>query len=172
MKLTKKSLALITAGVIGLGAVTAPLVADGPRNCGGKHGGYAMMGGHGFGKDTDRMIGKMARKLDMTDEQRDQAFAIADKYRPQVREAKFAMRENMQSLHELDPAATDYTQKTESLADQQGDLIADTIKLRTAMQAELEQILTAEQKEKFEKFKRKHQRRHHDHDNDEAEQQS
>ncbi len=169
MTLTKKSLAIITAGVIGLGAITAPLLADSSRHCGGKNGGYSMMSGHGFGKDTDKMIGKMARKLDMTEEQRDQAFAIADKYRPQVREAKFAMRENMKTLHQLSTDSVDYTEQTQTLADQQGDLIADMIKLRTAMQADIEQILTAEQKTKFEKFKNKRHRRHHDNDN-EAEQ--
>ena len=162
MKFTKKSLALITTGIIGLGVITVPLLADGQRHCGGKQGSYSMMGGHGFGKDADRMIGKIAHKLDMTEEQRDQAFAIADKYRPEVREAKFSMRENMKNLHQLNSAAAGYAEKTETLADQQGDLIANMIKLRTAMRAELEQILTVEQKAKFEKFKRKHQRRHHD----------
>ena len=172
MKLTKKSTALILAGVIGIGVLSTPLIADQKGHCGDRHGGkYSMMSEHGFsGKNPERMLNKMVKKLDLTDEQRDQAFAKLDEYRPQLRESRFAMKDNFKSLHGLDSSAENYQQAADELADQQGDLVAEMIKLKLAMKADFEQLLTEEQKEQFAQMKAKHRHhRNHGHD-DEAEQ--
>ena len=58
MKLTKKSIALITAGTLSLGAISLSLMADGGKSCGERGHGYKsfVMGGHGFmGKNPDRL---------------------------------------------------------------------------------------------------------------------
>ena len=169
MKLTKKTIALTTAGIISLGVITAPLVADGRSSCGGKHGsGFSMMGGHHMGKDADHLIGKIAHKLDMTQEQRDLAFETVDEYRPKFRELKIALKDNMKSLHELQSSSPDFTEKTTNIADQQGDLVAQMIKLKITMHAGIEQILTDEQKAKFEKFKNRRSRHHDEREDNEA----
>ena len=168
MKLTKKSTALLIAGIIGLGAISAPIIADENRHCGDRHGGkFSMMSEHGFaGKDPERMLNKMVRKLDLTNEQRDQAFAKLDEYQPKLRDSKFAIMDSFKTLHQLEAGNEDYQAKSTELADQQGDLIAEMIKLRLAMHADFEEILTEEQKVKFNEFKQKrgHHRKHHQDD--------
>ena len=158
MKLTKTSTAVILAGSIGLIALTAPLFADGGKNCQQRYGQshYGLMGHHGpMSKNPEKMIEKMSRKLDLTDEQRDQAFAKLDEFTPQIREARQAIRDGMKRLHEMDSEADNFESNLENIANQQGKLVADMIKLRTAMHLEFEQLLNDDQKAKFEEMKQK-----------------
>ena len=161
MKLTKTSTALIIAGSIGVAALTAPLFADGGKHCDKRQGHYSMMGGHGhMGKNPERMIEKMSRKLDLTDEQRDQAFAKLDEFRPQMRQARQALSDGMKRLHEIDADADNFNSNLDEIAEEQGKLVADMIKLRTTMQLEFEQLLNDEQKAELEQMKEKRSKRH------------
>ena len=168
MKLTKTSISMIIAGTIGLAALTAPLFADEGRSCGKRHHGqghYSMMGGHGpMSKNPEKMIKMMSHKLDLSDEQREQAFTKLDEVRPQIRQARRDIRQGMKRLHELDSSAENFTQTLNNLANEQGKLVADMIKLRTTMHFEIEQILTEEQKTKLNELKQKRGKHNHDED--------
>ena len=164
MKLTKTSTALIIAGSIGVAALTAPLFADGGKNCDKRHHGkghYSMMGGHGhMGKNPEKMIEKMSRKLDLTEEQRDQALAKLDEFKPQMSQAHQALRDGMKRIHEIDADADNFPSNLDALADEQGKLVADMIKLRTTMHVEFEQLLNEEQKAELKEMREKRAKRH------------
>ena len=169
MKLTKTTTAMIIAGTIGIAALTAPLFADNGKNCEDRQsnkGHFSMMGGHGkMNKNPERMIEMMSRKLDLSDEQREQALAKLDELKPQLRQAKTAMHDGMKRLHAIDSEAENFTANLDDIANEQGKLVADMIKLRTTMFVEFEEILTEEQKTKLNKIKQK-RGRHHNRDDD------
>ena len=175
MKLTKTTTAMLIAGTIGVTALTAPLWADGGKNCESRHHGkghFSMMGGHGkMNKNPERMIEKMSRKLDLSDEQREQALAKLDELKPQLKEAQTAMRDGMKRLHDMDSNTANFTSNLDEIANEQGKLVADMIKLRTTMFVEFEEILTEEQKVKLNEFRKK-RGRHHKQGDDSEENQS
>ena len=162
MKLTKTSIAIIFAGSLGIIALTAPIFADGNKNCQQGQSYMGMMNNHGpKNKNPEKMIERMSHKLDLSDQQREQAFTKLDEFKPQMKQAHLAIREGMQRIHEIDSDADNFTSNLDELATEQGKRVADMIKLRKTMHVEFEQILTDEQKEKFEKLKQKRGGRHH-----------
>ena len=106
----------------------------------------------------------MADKLDLTEDQHNQALNTMEEFRPQLIETRTAIKENMKKLHNLDSSTADYAAQSSELADQQGVLIAEMIKLGTGFNLALEEILNDEQKAKYQEFKQKRHYRwkHHD----------
>ena len=159
MKLSKTSNAIILASSIGLITHTAPLFADSEDSCqqrGYGKGHFTMMGQHGPGnKNPEKMIEKISRKLDLSDEQREQAYAKLNEITPRIKEKRQAIHEGMKRLHEIDPDADDFESSLQTIANEQGQLVADMILLQASMHIELEQLLTDEQKAQFDKMKQK-----------------
>ena len=162
MKLNKTSAAIILASSIGVAGLTAPLFADSGKSCQRQQGKghYSLMSQPGLmNKNPEKMIEMMSHKLDLSEEQRDQAFATLEEYSPQFLEKRQAIHEGMTRLHEIDTEAENYESSLQTIASEQGKLLADMIVLRTNMRIELEQLLTDEQKAKFDKIKQKRSKR-------------
>ena len=142
---------LIIASALLIGTISAGGVAFGE---GRHHGGHGL----GFGPGPER-IERMAERLDLSDEQRDAIRAIVDKARPSFREYGDNLRDNREKLREL--AQTENADQTaiRTLADAQGDTMADMIVLRTDVMREVRAVLTPEQREEL-KNRRSHHGRH------------
>jgi len=113
-------------------------------------GGVAMAmpeGGHPPASQQMRME-KMAEVLGLTAAQKAQMKAIHAASREVMKPLRQAMKENRQAMHNLDTQAADYQQKADLLAEQQGVLMVKKLKLRAADRAQMDRILTPEQREK------------------------
>ncbi len=153
MRLNKTTAVIIIAGSIGIAALTSPLFAHSGKFY--KHrqhgqGHLSMMSEHGsMMNNPEKMIKMMSHELDLSDEQRNQATAKLDEYRPRMKQAHQALREGMKLLHEIDSGADNFESNLTDLADEQGRRVAEMIKLHTKMHVEFEQLLTTEQKVKL-----------------------
>jgi len=127
---------------------------EGPR---GRHG---MMGD--FGGSIERMVEHLSRaaeKLDLSDEQLDQIFAVADASRGELRDLMMQMHDNKKALRETARLEQYDAAAIAELAATQGDLTARMIVLRTRMRAEIMAIFSPEQRSKMEELK-EHRRGH------------
>jgi len=107
---------------------------------------------------------RMADKLDMNDEQRQQLKQIHRQARPQMLELKDAMQDNREALRKLDPKSSQFSTQVAELAKQQGELVTQKIIQRNQMRASVFAILTAEQREAAKKMKRNHSGKRGKHD--------
>ncbi len=153
-----KSLLVVMAitGAVGAGVAYA-FPTGGPHGC---RGGHAMSfeGHRGYG-DSDRMIERMASSLDLSKEQRDAMYAIADKARPQTRELRDRLIETRKQLRALMAQGTPKESEVRKLADAQGKDIADMIVLRTKVRMEINGVLTDAQRQQLEQWRGQRGRR-------------
>jgi Spy/CpxP family protein refolding chaperone len=91
---------------------------------------------------------RMAERLGLSHDQRQALDAIDDKYRPQLRSLREQMWDNGKALH----AARAEDAKLRTLADAEGKALADMIVLRKQMRAEIDKVLTDEQRERLHRF--------------------
>ena len=113
----------------------------------------AFTGEHG-GKH--QRFERMADKLDLNDEQRQQCKQIHRQARPQMLELKDAMQDNREALHKLNPESPQFAKQVAELARQQGELVTQKIIQHSQVQASLFAILTPEQREMAKNMKRHH----------------
>ena len=143
-KLTKSLLATtLVVSSVGLVTVVAAMpFADGP-GCGraGHHMAHSKHDG-GRGPNLERL----ASRLDMTEQQRAEIKAILDDSRQQMVKLREQMRENRGQLRELVGQAGFDEAAVRSIADNQGDLKAETIVLRARQRHEMRAVLTDEQR--------------------------
>jgi len=99
---------------------------------------------------------RIADKLDMNDEQRQQLKQIHRQARPQMLELKDAMQDNREALRKLDPKSAQFDAQVAELAKQQGELLTQKIIQRHHLRAKVFAILTPEQREMAKKMKRNH----------------
>lgn len=102
---------------------------------------------------------RMAERLQLSEVQLSQIRAIVDEARPGLRAYRDQLRDNRQQLRELDETDSADDNALRTLADEQGDLIADMIVARSQMQRAIRAVLTPEQQAQAEQFKTK--RRHY-----------
>lgn len=165
MKLSKKSIAYTLAGAMGLTALAAQSFGHGEKSC--QHGysgtGHTtMMSPHGpMSKNPEKMIEMMSHKLGLSDEQRDLAFAKLDEFTPKIRQYRQEIKQGMKRLHEIDVNADDFESELQTLADEQGQRMADMLVLGATLYTELAQLLTDEQKSELEKMRQKRGKRWH-----------
>jgi Spy/CpxP family protein refolding chaperone len=146
---------LIAAAVTGTmtaGIAIADSQSDAP-SCG--RGQHAMGSGRHHG-DHESRIERMADVLGLTKDQRDAVRAIVDKSRPQQRALRDTLRENRKQLHAQMQQGTPSASEMRKVADAQGRAIADMIVLRTKTQADINAILTQEQREQFLEMRKSH----------------
>jgi Spy/CpxP family protein refolding chaperone len=154
MKRTKAS--IIAAGVL-LAAATATGMAyayddyPGPHHMGRGYGWmgdnppfYGPHGRHGM----DHNLSYLADELDLSKDQRKSIRDITDKARSKSRELGESMIENREQMDDV-MEDKGYGADFDKLARRQGDLIGQMIILRASIRAQIEGVLTAEQKEKF-----------------------
>ena len=153
MKSSIKSLVVVMAitGAVGAGLAYA-LPPGGAQSC--PRGGHTMgFGGHGGYADSDRMIERMANTLNLSKQQRDAMYAIADKARPQTRELRDRLVETHKQLRALTQQGTPKESEVRKLADAQGKAIADMIVLHTKIRAEIRGVLTDAQRQQLDQWR-------------------
>jgi Spy/CpxP family protein refolding chaperone len=97
---------------------------------------------------------RMADKLDLNDEQRQQLKQIHRKARPQMLDLKDAMQDNREALRKLDPKSAQFNSQVAELARQQGELVTQKIIQHNQVRTSVFAILTPEQREMAKKMKR------------------
>lgn len=153
MKRTTSS--LIAAGVL-LATVTVTGIAlahdnyTGPHHMERDHGwmGYSQppYGPPGYRGMSD--LSYLAEELDLSKDQRKTIRDITDKSRSKARELGESMLENREQMDDLlDDKG--YSADFDKLARRQGELIGEMIMLKAKTRAQIEGVLTADQKEKF-----------------------
>lgn len=93
-----------------------------------------------------RHMERMADRLNLSDEQRQQLKQIHRAARPQMMSIRDAMQDNREALRKLDPAAGDYSQRVESLAAERADLTRQMILHKGRVRSSVYAILTPEQR--------------------------
>ena len=123
------------------------------------HGKHCKKGkmGNKFGMRIERM----AKKLDFSESQLKQAREIQAKYQPQMQtlyDKKKATRQELRAVMHADNIDQAAVKK---LAQQQGDLNAQKIILRSQMRTEINKVLTAEQRTKMEEMRKNRGEKHY-----------
>jgi protein CpxP len=142
-RLSKPVLAgVLIVSSLGLAAtISAKPFGDGP-DC--------ERGGHrGFN------VERMADRLDLTDDQRAKVEAIVDESRQQMSDLRDKMQANREQLRQLTQQSPFNETAVRNVADTQGDLKADMIVLRTQQHAEINAVLTDEQRAQWEEMRGK-----------------
>lgn len=142
-----KTQAFLAASAIALGLLSHPILsqaADG-QQCG--HAGFGQER-HGWGQ--------LAKRLQLSKEQRQSMNAIEDKYHPKLRDLGQSLGDNRAALKKMD--AND--PKLADTAAAQGKAIADLIVMRKQMHAEMRQVLTEAQRQTLDTLRE--QRHHHE----------
>jgi len=149
MKKSSKLLitSVLVASSLGLVATaTAKPFGEGP-GCGrGAHymGADYKRGGHEFN------VERMAKKLNLTDDQRTQIEAIVEASKQQKNDQRDKMQANREQLRELTQQSPLNEAEVRKVADAQGELKADMIVLRARQRAEINAVLTDEQRAQLE----------------------
>jgi len=139
-----KSLLVTSLLVSSVGLVTiasAKSFGDGP-GC-GRSSHHAGQGRHEGGKG--RYLERLARRLNMTDEQRAEIETVLHGSREQMAELRDEMRTNRAQIRELVSQADFDETAVRGMADKQGDLKAEMIVLRARQRSEMKALLTDEQ---------------------------
>jgi len=116
--------------------------------------------GHGFGMGGH--MGFLAKKLNLTDDQRTQMKAVMRKERP-------AMKPLFEQQHQLDLQLRQYVEgtfdaaKVQALAAQKAQIQAQITVAETRIHGEMYQLLTADQKEQLKEMEANHEARMQQH---------
>lgn len=98
---------------------------------------------------------KMLRKLDLTDEQRDQVFELMHEQQPAMRDKMKEMRKVRQALRDAAMNKEYDAKQVSQLADKQASLMADIITQRTKTFRQVYNLLTPEQQVKANELREK-----------------
>lgn len=154
MKKTNLVLATVLTTIIGFGsgAAMADDNADGERSwkhqSGKSHGGkHGKRGGKHGGK---HMMMRMAKKLDLSDEQKAQMKSLREAQKGSMQELRAEMKALRTKMQELDPTDSN---AVDVLAAEKGALAAKMFKARNEARVAFENLLTTEQKEKLVEMK-------------------
>lgn len=102
---------------------------------------------------------KMLRKLDLTEEQQDKVFELMHEQKPAMRDKMKEMRQARQAIHEVVLSDKYDPKQVSLLADKQGKLVAEMIKMRTKNFNQVYSMLTPEQKVKAREMNAKFEQR-------------
>ncbi len=94
--------------------------------------------------DVDRTA-RQFRLLDLSDDQRQQLWGIADSYRSELREQQDALSDGHVAIQEVLSAESYDPVQLSALADNQGNIVARMIEQHAEMVREMGSVLTAEQ---------------------------
>ncbi|MCB1907824.1 MAG: Spy/CpxP family protein refolding chaperone [Rhodocyclaceae bacterium] len=146
----------IIAGIVAASAlaVAVPFVAHADPMAGGcfegaRHGGqHRMFGGHEGRHHGGHMGGSehMLRRLDLDEAQRDRIFELRHAQAPQMRAKWKEARNARKALQELAWSGEYDATKAAGLARQGADAMAEIAGMRAQMQADIYQLLNADQR--------------------------
>lgn len=131
---------------------------------------HRVAGMHGMGMPgiSEKMIRKMVHKLDLSEEQRSEVWAIYDEARPQIRQQREQLHEQQEALREAVADGAN-SRVISELADDVGDSIGDLIVLKANTHRDIHNVLTKEQREKAAELREKRQKRIAEHRRDKRE---
>jgi protein CpxP len=112
---------------------------------------------HGFGMEG-HMMGFMAQKLNLTDDQKTQMKAIMEKERPTMKPLHQQERQIEQQLRQYVEGTFDQA-KVAALATQKAQIQVQLTVQETRIHNEMYQLLTAEQKDKLKQMETEHESR-------------
>lgn len=122
------------------------------------HGGSDAMFGH--------MLGYYADALDLTSAQQDQIKAIWEKEKPTMKPLMQQVHQGKAAMRALASSGTFDEAKTRALATQNAQAAIELEVQHARVQSEMMQVLTPDQKTKFEQLEAKHESRMHKHMSD------
>jgi len=132
---------------------------------------YAGPGGAGRGPGMragpgtlDRMVQHLARaadKLQISDEQMDKIFAVADASRGDYRQLDRQIRDNRKALRAVVESDPYDPQAVAELADIQGNLTTQLIVLNARVRADIRLLLTPEQRERIKQHRSQRRGKRH-----------
>lgn len=147
---------------LALGGLAVAQADDDRQERRGQHGKYCDKHGKDFGSRIERM----AQRLNLTEEQTKQVRAIKEKYRPDMRKLADRKRDTRRQLREVMHADNVDQDKVKKLARKMGGLTTEKIILHGKKKAEINKVLSKEQREQMRQLKPRHGKghgyRHHD----------
>lgn len=161
---TKSIAAIAVAGILAATIGFSAAFAGGDRH--GGHGGYGPSmfrgGGHDFGL---HMLNRMADKLDLAPEQREQIEEIVQTAKPKLKELGQSMHELRFQLMEISPNDPAYSTVVAEVSQASADLARDMVLLTSDVRVRVYSVLTLEQQAKAAEMKagmREKMREHHE----------
>ncbi|MBI3645461.1 MAG: Spy/CpxP family protein refolding chaperone [Acidobacteriales bacterium] len=152
MKARRIRILAVTAAVV---LAVAAALAQGMHPGGGPMGGDFPFGGH--------MLGYFSDVLDLTQAQQDQVKAILEKEKPTIHPLMQQLMQFHQDMSKLEDSGTFDEAKVRALAAQNTQTMTELIVQKARIQAELMQVLTADQKTKLQQLRAKHEARMKEH---------
>lgn len=154
----------LMVGMMTLGGFSLA-IADDDKNrenndakyCHKGHGDGYKRGHHRMGKE--QRIDRMARHLDLSDEQKSKVQAVFDMHRKQLDTIQSEKMNNRKLLRKNMHADKQNQAKIEKLAKQQGDLVTQKIMIKAKTKSEISKILTSDQREKMKTMRAKYGQR-------------
>jgi Spy/CpxP family protein refolding chaperone len=121
-------------------------------------------GGHhgpgGFGHGHEMMLEHMVDRLDLSQAQRDQVFAVLDNVRPAMRELRFTFMNQRRAFMDLRPTDDDYQTRLTALSTEVGKLASQAVVLIGETRAKIAAFLTEEQREQARQMLEEHRGQH------------
>jgi len=152
-----KSSRILLASVLtvsSLGLMTAALAKPFGDGAGCERSGHHMGAEHRKG-DRGFNVDRMAKKLNLTDDQRTQIEATVEASKQQMSDQRDKMQANREQLKELTQQSPLNEAEVRRVADAQGDLKADMIVLRAQQRAKINTVLTDDQRAQLEDMRGK-----------------
>ena len=164
----------LLTGLIAFGAVSHA----GPGY--GHKGGYEKYSQMTEAEKSERMekrLNRMAKKLDLSDEQKTQMRSLKQNRRNEIKPLRNEQRAIRKEIRQLDPNASDYAAKLADAANRQAEITRQMIIAKGNQRQQMATILTPEQlaKKKEMRAKRKarfHKKMHRKHHRKQRQQQS
>lgn len=112
-------------------------------------GATAMTGAYARAQDGERMVNRMAERLELSEEQVAGVRAVIDRHTDARRELSDRMRQRQADVRALTEGESLDEEALRAAADAQADVMADRIVLRATVRSEIRAVLDPEQREAF-----------------------
>ena len=100
----------------------------------------------------ERLLGRLTKVLNLTDEQQVSIETLIETFREQSSGLRESIQQNRQTLRTLSEAVPVDTNTIQQVANDQGDLLAELIVLKTEKRIALRSVLTSDQIETLEEL--------------------
>ena len=114
---------------------------------------------HGHRGFEQQGMHKLMRKLDLSDQQREQVRDIMKKSRPQFQTLRTQMRDNQRRLMDINPDDPNYAAVVAQVSQANGQVMTQMIQARSQLRADMYKVLSPEQKQKLQAMQQKWQER-------------
>lgn len=124
-----------------------------------RHGAHSRMGN---GMDGgERFLNRMTDRLKLTPDQRSSVEAVLQKSKSQMVNLKEKMQTNRKALRELKRNGNSDSSQVQILAQERGNLVAESIIQRSKVRNEIRLVLTDTQREQMKQMREEHKHGHH-----------